>query len=78
MATHQAIDHQSDHEVVPKGVLEGLKFLISDRVDRHRGVVCVSIPEQSPNQKNLAASCQGRSADPGRSWVGDRREGRGG
>ena len=78
MVSHQVVSRHSSHEIVSKDMLEGLKFFISDRVDHHRGVTCVSIPERSLNQKNLAASCQGQSADLSCSQVGDRRGGRGG
>ena len=86
MGDNKLIDFYCSQDVDAKGGLEGCQLQVSrmqrrvgsGRVQRHRGVACVSIDGRSLNQKNLAASCQGQSADLSRSQAGDGRGERGG
>ena len=86
MTAHQVMNCHCSVLLIAEEGLEIVELLFSGVewgiqrgiVQCHRGVMHVSIPGQSLNWKNLAASCQGRSADLGQGQVGDGRGGRGG
>ena len=82
---HQVMYCHCRITIIVEDLLESVELLFSGMewgirggiVQRHRGVVHVSISGRSLNRKNFAALCRGRSADLSRSQVEDRRGGGG-